>query len=105
MIAAVYDAFNLLEADRIQGVRINTEIDQERTHKRILVQYKSATILWTRFYDLETAKPNFCDRDGIKKNTLAEIGHERRNGYSWYTNAPSKILKEYPKWKKKVDEN
>ena len=36
-----------------------------------------------------------------KKNSLAEIGHERRNGYSWYTRAPEKMLEKYPEWKKR----
>ena len=31
--------------------------------------FKDSTALaqWARFYDLETGKPFFCDRDGIKK--------------------------------------
>lgn len=105
VIAAVEGAFNWFEAHKIEGIRIDTEIDREGKKNSIVLKDKSAPPLWARFYDLETEKPYFCDRDGIKRNTLAEIGHERRNGYSWYTNDPSKILKEYPKWKKKVDEN
>ena len=27
------------------------------------------------------------------------MGHNRRNGYSWYTTAPEKLLKKYPEWK------
>ena len=42
----------------------------------------------------------FCDRDGIKKYDISEIGHERRNGYSWYNKDGSKVLKRYEKWKK-----
>jgi pectinesterase len=42
-----------------------------------------------------------CDRDGIKKSTLDEIGYERRNGYSWYTGEPQKVLDVYLKWKEK----
>ena len=53
--------------------------------------------------NLEDNTPFFCDRDGIKKATLAEIGAERRNGYAWYTNQPKEVLKKYPKWKKKYD--
>jgi pectinesterase len=57
--------------------------------------------MWARFYELENNRPFFCDRDGIKKYTLAEIGYERRNGYSWYSDSPQKILDKYPEWKKK----
>lgn len=57
--------------------------------------------VWARFYDLETGEPFFCDRDGVKRKSLDEIGRERRNGYAWYTDIPAKILKAYPKWLKK----
>lgn len=30
------------------------------------------------------------------------IGAERRNEYSWYTNEPKEVLKGYDKWKKKL---
>lgn len=51
--------------------------------------------LWYRFYDIETNLPIFCDRDGIKKHSITEIGEERRNGYSWSGNYPQKLLKVY----------
>ena len=56
-------------------------------------------VMWARFYDLETGQPFFCDRDGVKKTSLSEIGYERRNGYSWYTTAPQRIIDAYPQWK------
>ena len=59
--------------------------------------------LWGRFYDLETGEPFFCSRDGIKRKSLAEISYNRRNGYGWYTNAPEKVLKKYPEWKKIIN--
>lgn len=55
--------------------------------------------LWARFYDLQTNRPFFCDRDGIKKEELSQIGHERRNGYSWYNSSGIKVYKKYDKWK------
>ena len=57
--------------------------------------------MWARFYDLETELPYVCDRDGIKKKSLEEIGYERRNGYSWYTDKPQEVLGKYPVWKAK----
>lgn len=53
--------------------------------------------LWFRFYDIETGKPFFCDRDGIKKWSIAEISAERRNGYSWSDTYPKKLLEFYEK--------
>lgn len=99
VIAAVDGAVKWFDAHKIEGIKLETEVDTEGRKNRIVVQDKSAPALWARFYDLETEKPYFSDRDGVKKNSLAEIGHERRNGYSWYVNSPEKLLKEYPKWK------
>lgn len=105
VIAAIEGAVNWFESHKIEGIKVESEVDSEGRKNRIIVKDKNAPPLWGRFYDLETEQPFFCDRDGIKKNTLAEIGHERRNGYSWYTNAPSKILEAYPNWKKKVNQH
>lgn len=57
--------------------------------------------LWARFYTLEGNRPFFCDRDGVMKFDISEIGYERRNGYSWYNSEGLKVLKKYDEWKKK----
>ncbi|MGQ9621796.1 MAG: pectate lyase [Bacteroidales bacterium] len=86
---------------RIRNVKWEYFINSEGKKDRRIVHDPSAGDLWARFYDLETGEPYVCDRDGIKKKTLEEIGYERRNGYSWYTDAPEKVLKLYPDWKAK----
>lgn len=58
--------------------------------------------IWARFYDLEHCEPFFCDRDGIPKKHLSEIGEERRNGYSWYSQQPAKLREEYEVFKQKT---
>jgi pectinesterase len=65
--------------------------------KKMIVTQNAAPI-WARFMDLETNEPFFCDRDGIRKKSLQEIGSERRNGYSWYSDAPKEVLKKYAAW-------
>ena len=62
----------------------------------------NAKPLWGRFMDLEDNTPFFCDRDGIKKASLKEIGKERQNGYRWYTDQPQAVLDLYPKWREKL---
>lgn len=42
----------------------------------------ATTPLWARYYDLEHCEPFVCDRDGVPRRHLWEIGTERRNGYS-----------------------
>jgi PelA/Pel-15E family pectate lyase len=102
IIDAINGAVRWFERNKIEGIKIETEIDKDGNKDRVVVANKNSPSLWARFYDLETSKPYFCDRNGIKKNTLAEIGYERRNGYSWYTEAPIKILRQYPEWRKKI---
>lgn len=61
----------------------------------------SASVIWARFYEIETNKPFFSGRDSKVKYDVKEIEHERRIGYAWYGNWPKDLLeKKYPKWKK-----
>ncbi|WP_308992181.1 pectate lyase [Mariniflexile litorale] len=98
IIASINGAIKWFETHKIEGIKIETETQVDGKRNRIVVKDENAPILWARFYDLETEKPYFCDRDGIKKNSLAEIGHNRRNGYSWYTNRPEEALKKHKEW-------
>lgn len=66
------------------------------------IGYKKGHNLWARYYDIDTEEPFVCDRDGIKKKTLEEIGYERRNGYRWYDDDPETVLKAYPEWLARV---
>ena len=61
--------------------------------------------LWARFYTLEDNRPFFCDRDGVMKFDVSEIGHERRTGYSWYNSEALKVFKKYEQWSKKYGKN
>jgi pectinesterase len=63
-----------------------------------MIPATNAKPIWARFMDLETNEPFFCDRDGIRKKSLDQIGSERRNGYSWYSEAPQEVLKKFPDW-------
>ena len=67
----------------------------------VVVEDPTAPPLWARFYDLDTGKPYYCGRDGVKKSSLAEIEIERRGGYAWLRPWGERLLKEYPKWAKK----
>lgn len=86
-----------LRGAAISGIRVETQ-----NGDRIVVHQKAVPLLWARFYDLDTEKPFFCGRDGIKKATLAEIEKERRMGYAYYGTWPQTLLDtDYPRWKEK----
>jgi pectinesterase len=101
VIEAVKGAAKWFDANKIEGIRLERTINEEGKRDMIVVKDKNAPPIWGRFNDLETGKPFFCSRDGIKRETLAEISYERRTGYSWYTYGPAEVLKRYPEWKKK----
>ncbi len=100
---AINGAVDWFQRSRIEGYKYMDIRDstQPNGRDRVIVPDKSSTI-WARFYDIETNKPFFSGRDGIKKWSVAEIENERRTGYAWYGTWPRELLeKEYPDWKKK----
>jgi pectinesterase len=101
IVNSVKGAIEWFDKHRIKNSRWDLYTNADGQKDRRIVYDPAAGDLWARFYDLETGEPFVCDRDGIKKKSLEEIGYERRNGYSWYTDSPEEILKKYPDWKSK----
>ncbi len=100
---AITSAVDWFQNSKIEGYRVVTIVDKSQPNgiDRVL-KSDSSSVLWARFYDIETNKPFFSGRDGIKKWSLAEIENERRTGYAWYGTWPKNLIeKEYAEWKKK----
>ncbi|MEY4038497.1 MAG: hypothetical protein RIR67_807 [Bacteroidota bacterium] len=103
IIDAVEAAVRWFEKTKIEGIKIESISNPtSKKEDKVVVRSLNASPLWARFMDLDTNIPFFCDRDGIKKATLAEIGLERRSGYGWYTDEPKEVLKKYIYWKKNI---
>ena len=98
---SVLCAIEWFELHRLKNLKWEYFVNSDGLKDRKVIYDSKAGDLWARFYDLETELPYVCDRDGIKKNRLEEIGYERRNGYSWYTDSPGEILDMFPAWKSK----
>ena len=99
IITAVKSAKTWFEKTKITNVEEKRVLnDAGKTIDKKMIPKENADPIWARFMDLETNEPFFCDRDGIKKKSLDQIGSERRNGYSWYSDAPKEVLKKYPAW-------
>jgi PelA/Pel-15E family pectate lyase len=98
--AAIEGAVTWFQTHKITGYRLDTEKDKDGKNNRVMVPDAKAPALWARFYDLKSGQPFVCDRDGVPKPKLADIGHERRNGYSWFGEYARDLLaKDYPSWK------
>ena len=104
IIAAIEDAVRWFDTAKITGIRRTRKPapGTEKGYDKVIVPDPDAPPIWARFHQIGTNKPIFCSRDGIPRDNLADISYERRNGYSWYTNAPADLLnKHYPEWRKK----
>ncbi|RYG19243.1 MAG: pectate lyase [Chitinophagaceae bacterium] len=94
---SIVSAIDWFEKAKIVGYRFDKLPDVK---DKGLIKDETS-VIWARFYDFETNKPIFGDRDNSIKSNVAEISFERRNGYAWYGNFAAKLLaNEYPKWKK-----
>jgi pectinesterase len=104
IIKSIKAAVAWFEKVKITGYKVESFINNEGQKDRRVVFDSSAKPIWARFYELENNRPFFCDRDGIKKYSLDEIGYERRNGYSWYSDLAQEILDNYAGWLKIMDD-
>jgi pectinesterase len=102
VVHAIESSVKWFEKTKIEGIKIEVIEDEKGQKDRVVVQNSDAEPLWARFMELEDNTPFFCDRSGKKKYDIAEISHERRNGYAWYTNEPKEVLKKYDAWKKSI---
>ncbi|MCK7589068.1 pectate lyase [Subsaxibacter sp. CAU 1640] len=99
VIRAVTSAHDWFERVKITGLREERVYNEKgKVIDKKMVADADAPPLWARFMELHNNTPFFCDRDGIKKYSLDEIGAERRNGYAWYTNEPKEVLKKFDRW-------
>ena len=96
VVRAVKGAVAWFESSRIDGYRYNRSSNETN-----LIKDPNARPLWARFYELKSNRPFFCDRDGVVKYDIQEIGAERRGGYTWYGNWGQTVLNEYAKWLKR----
>ncbi len=104
VVQAVEGAVAWFEAAKLKGIRVIVKDDAKSpTGKdKVVVNDPAAPLMWARFYEIGTNQPIFADRDGVAKHNLAEIGYERRNGYTWLGYWPQRLLeREYPVWKQK----
>lgn len=108
VIDAVQNAVAWFKVSMIKGIRIETFTAPDmptpyrlsKTDKRVVNDSMAAPI-WTRYYELNTHRPLFCNRDSKVVYSLAAVERERRDGYAWYTYGPQKVLNKYPEWQKK----
>ena len=93
ILEAITGAKEWLMSHAIKNMMVEHFTNKEGQPDIRLKKKKKAPLLWARFYDLETEKPFYCDRDGVPRDDISKISYERRMGYSWISDSPSRFLK------------
>ncbi len=108
IIAAIENAVAWFNQSKIFYTRVKTIAAPDTTFRfrhsntdKIIGNDTAAPPIWTRYYELKTHRPLFCNRDSKVVYSLAAVERERRDGYGWYTYEPQKVLTKYAVWKKK----
>jgi len=103
IIESVKAAMDWFEKVKITGYKFEeVPAPNEKSGKDHVLLPDSNSVIWARFYDINTNEPFFTGRDSERHNTIAEVENERRIGYAWYGTWPAKLInKEYPSWKLK----
>jgi pectate lyase len=96
VVRAIEAGARWYDDSKIRGIR-----QEIRNGDKVIVPDPAAPPLWARFYEIDTNRPFFCGRDGVKKYDISEIEAERRNGYAWYGNWGERVGATYAKWKQR----
>lgn len=96
IVAAVEGAMDWFAHHALHGV----SWDRRSPAGTGLVAKTGAPTLWARFYEFDSGRPVFGERDRTSHYDVAELSLERRNGYGWFNTAPSELLPRYATWKK-----
>jgi len=81
---------------RLEDIRV-VHTDQDC----VVIQDPSAPPLWARFYEIDSNRPIFSGRDGVKRYRLSDIERERRTGYAWYGSWGTEVAREYAHWRER----
>lgn len=92
VVAAVHAAADWFKAHQLTGY------DYDYLEGR--TENPSAAPIWARLTEVETDRPIFANRDGVKLYDWTQLT-DRRSGYAWYGREPATALREYEKWARK----
>jgi len=105
IIHAIENAVDWFKRSAINGIRVKAVPAPLTVYKfrtsitdRMVVADTTAPPIWTRYYEIGSLRPVFCNRDSKVVYALAEVERERRDGYGWYTYKPKEVLDTYPRW-------
>jgi PelA/Pel-15E family pectate lyase len=99
VIRAVHAGAQWYQTNKLNGIR-----EMKADGDKKIVRDATAPALWARFYEIDTGRPIFSGRDGVRKYDYVEIEKERRKGYSWYGTRGTEVLAHYESWRQRWPE-
>jgi len=90
-VAAVHAGIAWMKKAAIMGFEWTGKGEPDGRH---LVEKPGYGPIWSRYYSTE-GKPVFGERDKTLRDNANELSRERRDGYSWYSAGPSKVIRLY----------
>ena len=75
---AVHGAMKWFDRYKLTGLKCERIVLANGERDTRLVEDPQAKPIWARYYDLKYCEPYVCDRDGLPRRHLEEIGTERR---------------------------
>lgn len=101
---SIHAAMKWFDKYKLTGLEVKRSFDPKIGPDVQLIKNENAPHpIWARYYDLEYCEPFVCDRDGVPRKHLWQIGSERRNGYGWYQAGAVDLYDKYDKWADKYD--
>lgn len=102
IINSIEGAVKWLRSVAIMGIRLDKKLNSVGRKDIQLIPEMEAAPLWARFYELNTNRPIFPDREFIINYNFNEVCLERQSGYDFHGYwAKSLIEHKYPKWRAK----
>lgn len=110
VVEAIERGVGWLKSARLKGIavkRVPTKPMEFERHSAdfdvIVVRSEKGPPLWARHYEIDTNRPIFASRDGVKRYKLSEIDRERRTGSKWYGEWPAELIgQKHPEWKRRI---
>ncbi|HEX6927140.1 MAG TPA: pectate lyase [Longimicrobiaceae bacterium] len=105
VVRAIESAVRWFRRTRIDGIEVRTVPAPSLPggRDRVVVADPDAPPLWARFYEIGTNRPMFVGRDGVVRDRLADIEHERRMGYAYLGSWARELLEvDYPAWRARM---
>lgn len=93
VVRAVTAGVEWYRSAAIRGLRLERQNGRE-----VAVSDPDAPPLWGRFYEIETNRAIFCNRDGVPHYDYNELGEERSSGYNWLDNWGRDVFEAYEEW-------